>query len=638
MVYKIVLFAILLIFPLTLVFSQNTKVFTDAYGITGQISSSSKDFSDSILPQSGKYSITWRELLADTLITFRANGNLRNHLPQGKWVWEEAGWDYSIEPGSTIAPNFKATGIQHYWDGNFQNGIPDGTWIYSQGAASSRPGIARNNLFIQAIFRQGYMNGLFTLLDDRQISKSKIAGSCNSDGVVHGKWVFEYTDSLDVIIIEEREYDQGILIRIKTTVNNSETTREFNKNQDYLLRMKENCHDYSIEISKNEFIDDDYPTEGSHIYSNLFINPFFKGWKLDVFPFTTVRNPPIFRRFCFPLSESEFIAQSTLSKRIQALSLLITNQLQGGNMRIIRTRNSSFDLAISIYESSLTQLERIDSLLSFSKTNDFLFLNRYNGEVKPWMEYINAVNYAYAEVFDTSQVLPTLVLKQDLFLIFDQLEQHLERLEKLLLSQQPIFDENFLSIRRENELATIENRLAEKLNTLDSLYQARSGLKNHIHAYWISDFLFNSVQRFARTDEFVAAMELGKRLEMKMDSLILWSHTFEQIDNFSNQLDAAYLNYAYNPYTGAYDIELPLKRRFVNAIKVYVIPHIHQELIMAEKWNQFEKEYSQTLLLRSELIRFAQMNENSDRRLERRIRKESNPEKMIRQFLNYMVE
>src|SRR5690554_4301066 len=102
------LFSLLISLHFTLL-SQQVTVFNDAYGKQGEIRQVG-NYLDSILPKNGKYEIRWREIDSTSLRTYLVRGTTKNHLPAGKWTWEQAEWNYSVSPGNTIRPVFQTQG------------------------------------------------------------------------------------------------------------------------------------------------------------------------------------------------------------------------------------------------------------------------------------------------------------------------------------------------------------------------------------------------------------------------------------------------------------------------------------------------------------------------------------------------
>lgn len=616
--------------------AQHVREFHDAFGLKG-ITRSTSAWSDTLLPEKGNFTLTWRRFDHESLVTYRAEGILKNYLPTGRWVWEEVDWDYSIEPGRTIAPVFSTRGLHHVWEGLFKEGVPQGRWVYTKGEAPlnvSRRGAAPV-LRIQADFHRGRLFGKFEIRDLRNAEPRTILGEADSMGLATGTWVFQFTQ-LGEPMIEKRHYDRGILLRIERTHGEHQEEFEYSANKHYLSAMDDPDAPYEVRLSAMDFDEDEQSSPAVRHYSNYVLQYFMRGWQLPELPLQFERRMPAFKRFVFPLSVQEHNTIAVIGDKNNRLREKIGNLLHSGNIRINRIRNAELDLAIAMLEQAGSQQNLIDTLIALSGDPDFIYINRMQGGLNDFLLRINQAGQVEGEVYDLKDELPLIEMRRQNYRVFDLLNYLLDDLDAMAHAQKEVIDINILLMRREGELHDLEQEMSFRLERIDSLYEGYTGLKKHIHEYWIRQYLFEYMQTYANTDDYESAIELGHLLIAKMDSLATWSTDWYRINELSEELEKSYVNLAYNPYTGETDIILPLKRRFVAHIREYLLPFLINRLETTRDWDELQALFAQTLHLRQELIRYARLDERTDKRLDKRIRRETDPERILRLFLQYM--
>lgn len=614
--------------------TQNKKMFPDDFGNQGTIEFSG-EYVDSLLPEKGKYSLKWRDKIKDTLITYFASGTLLDHSPQGAWRWEEAGWDYQIEPGKTITPDFYIQGIHSVWEGSFLEGQPNGLWRFGKGAPSVNPRSTKTPLRIQAEFKEGKFINSFSIQDHRN-SKALISieGKCNDNGIAEGKWDFIFFDNGERIE-ESRTYDRGILIEIITTKNDISDTIDFHRYVFELETIKDSMN--TVIVGERDFASDGTYNKSQQLYKTYIHDEFLCGWSHPHFQYSVKRIAPIFKRLAYPLSNEEILNRTKTQLITESLKQKIDEHLHLGNVNIHRNRNKELDIAISYLEHAQQQLKIIDSLIECSFDPAFIYSERHHGSLKPIYLSINQQSKVNGITYPEERgALPVLPEKQDVFDIFLELKQFTENIEDTLASKMELIQSNFILLRREGELLILENQMAEKLTILDSIYRASEGFADHVHSYWINTFLKDKLQQYTETNEYETALNYGQKLLLKMYHLETWQGEWKMIDSLDAIVRNSYTQFGYNPYTGAYDIELPIKRRFTEAIITKLIPWLNKEMRAITEWDEFLASYQQLQLIKEYLIDFSSKKERADNRVERRIRKESDPEKMLRIFMNHM--
>ena len=614
------------------VFPQQVTTFHDQFGKQGTVNHQG-EWNDSILPKKGRFDLKWRSTVNnDSLITYLAKGRLKDHRPTGLWTWEEAGWDYTVEIGTSILPEFNTYGLHSIWKGSFNDGLPHGKWIYGQGPPVLRPEKSTTPLKIEAEYKNGVLSGAFKIIDKRTEKEVVISGSTDDKGIATGVWRFNYfSDTHQHLKTETRVYVHGIL----TTRMLNNDTIVFHDAISNLKRIE--AGDTSVVIGDERFLSDDVISTGVELLSEYMNEYFLEGWELEVFPYDIVRHPPIYKRFAYPLNNSELSKRKKVASTVEKMQAQVKSHLSKGNVYINRSRSKELDIAISALEAATSRLELMDSLISFSKTTDFLYLDRKNGGLIDWAtELEKTSNFKGVAYPDQKARFKKLDLDQQEWFIFELSLSLLEDLKLQLPSYYAQVDESFEALNREGELKALENKMVAELKMLDSLYKEKKNFGDYVHAYWVDTYLSEQIKTYANTDAYEKALELGNSLIRKMGYLLDWHQEWDMLSSIQNDLSESYTNYAYNPYNGEHDIELPVKKRFIQNVKAKMIPWKIEQLENAKEWDEFKKQWLEFKEMRVNLIAFAQMNDRPDRRIERKLRREDDPSRMYRLFSSHM--
>ena len=216
---------------------QTTKI-ENGLGTKGEIIHSSP-LHDSLLPQNGKLEIRWSVLEENKIHAYQINGQTNNHLPVGKWKWEEGSWNYQVTIGQEALPGFNTFGIRNKWVGNFKNGVQDGPWEFWIDSISNSGKTINNIAKIQINYQLGIPVGNLVLERNSKGNALKLNGVLNKDGVANGIWKLRYFQN-GQLTKEERQYDNGLLLQVKTEKGTQKTFQEIASNMQYLNASKDN--------------------------------------------------------------------------------------------------------------------------------------------------------------------------------------------------------------------------------------------------------------------------------------------------------------------------------------------------------------------------------------------------------------
>lgn len=624
------------------------KEYFDAYGLQGSVGYRGAWPVDSAFPEKGAYTLKWRHLQADTLRTYLAKGSLRGHLPHGKWSWQQADWNFSIEPGSGIEPRFATEGEEQFWEGQFVDGAASGAWVYrfsmlnpalsarTQGQATGRRGY---HIEVKSTLKEGQMRGAWSVHDRNPENEVRIDGRCNDQGEADGKWTYTY-HRYGEACREERIYERGVLLEVRR-INAKDTVVVSLSNRHAILKANQSedtlSHSLFTVVGDSAFAEEEVNCKATRLLKHYLDDHLLKGWNLDIFPHSFDREGPIFRRLKYLMSPEELAMRDSLQAISGRMTQAIEATFEGRNPDIARARSQQLDLAVGALQATQERLALLDSLLEASHRDEFLYAERNRAGLEREFRAINAAaSYAGQAYTEVAGELPAIDLRSDSLPYFGELLDVMRRTESYMGAHRRTANEIFARMQRQGELNELEAKMLDKIERLDSLYTGQGRIAGLVATRWIDGHLQERIKAYAQNDDYRTGLSLAADILAEMDSLMQWSADWRRLDELDKELEAAYTYSAYNPYTGENDIPLSVKNRFRRQVIQVLLPYQRAQLEAAEDWEAFTAEYQQFAALRRELIRFAFMDERSDRRVERRVRQENRPERMLQIFMQHM--
>ncbi len=615
-------------------YAQQIRLIEDEYGVKGEIRHSGL-YIDSILPRQGSLDIRWRELDSLGLKTYRVKGQTRNHLPVGKWIWEEGSWNYTIHVGESIRPVFNAKGQRLRWEGSFAEGRPEGKWVFILDSVANNGSSPGALIRIDIGYKNGKPSGVFSLENTIHKNVLKLKGQCDDQGVATGTWTYYYQNHEGMFIKEERIYKKGLLTEVKTTDNGVLSVKKFEQN----IRFIDHSGNAELfegkRIGNERFEMDEYGSRPAGLVNYDLNHYFLKGWELEIFPFELIRDIPVFKKLEYPLSPEEKESISYSRELIKSQRDSIENQL-AGNIYIHRSRSGQLDTAIAFLQLNLVRLNYIDSLLSRTEFPLFTYKNRYQG-VQHWISGLNMHRKTKGEVYDSLEVeLPKMVIDTDTVNIFRELKKLLMQNEAVLPEYYQIVEGARIALKREGELKELEDRMVERFQEVQVFYADKAGIGAEINTKWVKGEVQKLLQEYARADQYEDALRIGNKVMLHLDSLEAWEGKIAEFNRMASVLRSHYTYLAYNPYTGVNDIEITAKKRFINNVLTYMWPYATDELKEEKDWTKWSELWSRQFRLYNYLLNFVSREDTQAKRLERRVRQEKKPERMLRLIIHQM--
>ena len=610
----------------TVLNAQKIKTFEDRFGTRGEIRYEG-ELSEKELPKQGIVDIRWREINNSGIATYRIKGQTKEHLPVGKWTWEEAHWDYTFEVGNDIRPEFNSKGSRKKWEGNFANGKPDGRWTFISDSISSNPRDNRLLLKIEINYKDNIPTGVISFENNLNENNPTLKGTLDKDGIATGVWVYQYKKD-GKPVKEERIYKDGLLTEVRLIQGRETTSEKLIHNIEFL----DNSNTDGKRIGEMLFEKDEFSSSASEIFFDGLNNDFLKGWKLTAFPYEVNFELPKFKKLEYPLSTEEKNDIREIKKLIGKQKKSIEDLLTD-NIYIHRSRNVELDTTVSYLQLNLSRINHIDSLLNRTENPLFLYKNRSEQTGKNWTKQLNNLRTQKAESYDSVVVRVAEITTSETINIFRKLKEDLLRLENDFPKYSQVINNTQTSLKREGELKTLENKMIERFLQLQSFYSEADGIGKEINNKWLKGEIQDELQRYSQTENYEEALQLGNRLTEQLNALSEWKDKIEEFNTMDKSLKSHYTYMAYNPYTGLNDIQIVRKRRFLNNVLEDMFPLMRKELSEEQDFEKWVALWNRQFVIYDFLVAFVSREDSQANRLEKRIRSEKKPERMLKNIL-----
>lgn len=627
----------LFIYMTSLSYTQKIQLFEDETGIQGRMKYSGT-LGDHTLPKQGRVEINWRETDSTTLRTYLIRGQTRDHIPTGKWHWQEADWNYSAQVNQTIKPEFLSWGQQFRWEGTLAGSRPDGKWFFSVDSIYKDGKVRKDLIRMEIIYIDGTPVGEFYFENKRGNNQLELRGFCDDQGNATGKWKYIYKNRYDLILTEERIYEQGLLLEIHSGDSSTRSVITFPHNIDYITKLKNNIPDDLKRIRKENFNQDEFASGTTEWFHSDIAKYYMRGWDIDYFSIPAKRGLPKYRRLEYPLSPSEIQDIQECRFIIKSQRNAIEEQL-ADNIFIHRARNGELDTTISYLQLNLNRLHFIDSLLNRTEYPEFIYKNRHDHDLSHWITGLNKMRTTSGEVYDSLEVTLPLIIAEDTPVnIFRELKNSLAASQKNFPKYFETLDNARILLKHEDELKDIGNAIVDRFKNVQNIYTNTEGIGAEINRKWVKGMAQQMIQTFARTEDYDSAMQVSREIVSYLDTLLSWKEQLAEFNKMPETIRSLYTYLAYNPYTGAHDIEITIKKRFITNVLNDMWPYMLNEISEESDWNHWKRLWNRQFSVFEFLVEFVARDDKQAKRVNNRVRREKNPEKMLRIITSHIEE
>lgn len=518
-------------------------------------------------------------------------------------------------------------GVNSSWKGYFNEGVPVRSWVFSIDSIDGKGKLVDQFLRANMPYNNGKIEGKFTVQNFKKGNEYKLVGYTNKNGEADKKWEFSYENNEGIATTEWHTFEAGILKEVLIEQGDSQWVA-WNKNAWFF--EEDSAKLLNTQIGDSVFSISEYEGETHQFWKVFAHKQYLAGWNLEQFNFDFKLLLPIFKRIEYPFSKEEIDLIANTKNRVQFLIKNIDNYVEG-EMLIQRSRSADLDLSISYLESTKKRMLLVDSLLNRTSRPHFTYKNRYQKGVLKYIEAVNKINEVKAQVYDTlSLSLPMVETKEDSFYLFKSLENLVSQSEIEIEKHIEIIENQTLFLQRKSEQKELENTLGKNLVQLQNDLQEEERIGALIRDKWVDKFLQNQIIEYAQINDYNKAMDLGDKILDRIDTIAKMKEHLPLFDSMLVKINQEYTRMVFNPFTGKNDIEQILKKRFLNNINIILWPWLETQIYTTDNWTLFYQLWDQQFDVFNYIMTFANREDKAAQKINKRVRKEDNPERILK--------
>lgn len=614
--------------------SAQTQLFSgklSAGGFTGTAEYPFRVVNGDSIPEGSflMYKSNVNALLKEKDSFFSFSGNFKEGYPDGFWKFQFGEFS-SNEASQVVGYQYRVnvSGIQHDALGNLSKGKPDGDWIYKISKIE-------NSEVSQVLFNSkiSYSRGIPQKSFQIENDTSTLVGRFLRDGFAHDVWE-AYSES-DSETSESWFFDNGVLKKIE--INNSEglvtipvfdapmrRSKAIILDARYLQLIQWNLQNKQAELELNKTNMFRLLQQNVEYYQSIdaFFNDLGKSQFMPGFK-TTVPH--------YPLDSLESFKVEEISKLYQASLEISEGLLNNPQFGLLARSNPKAAYYYQVVEKLKQEfLQPVAEFLNFKDDNllEFIPMNALGNQIWPqglpqkriqlsstddaYSSWELEADHSYTStVFNLSSLEQMLhYAKKSLEIVSDDMSERLEMAEK---------KQQFLNL---DEQLVKKTKILEQ--NIDSLLQ-KTNLSIQKALNGILETKETLLKSYAEMEESDAKLEFGKNTLECLDNLGTLASALGQLPEKGQLIDEKYQDAVWNPFTATI-MDEAVKKRITSAYRNVLVPYI-LETVSAPI--ACENTVGTTQLLADIQKRLMELREEPTKKLERKLRKEQNPEVIL---------
>lgn len=531
-----------------------------------------------------------------------------------------------------------ATGEVFRINSNFKNGLPDGQWKTL--AINIENSVATDTFYYSsAEFQEGsFINNIQV-----QNKTHQLVGEIDKNSFLHGEWIVFHNDSSNTII-EYRKYDEGILLSHNIEIDNSKYNLMYTgigdvDNDEDLTEIP--IDDTYFEILKFAGLGAIEPSSISKEVlhniqkstQNLISDAFNNFSKFNGYTIWDSNNEfklPKARVKKYPFNDEDKAAIDESKKIIEETKSYFDNFLNVAQVEISKNGNDTIAKYYEVYTHYKKAFSEIKTTFTELQKPALEFLNRSSiiPKIFEGTTYPNEITYEINDKqSEVSYDFPKSLIAEETTInsIFSQLKSIKGDLKRIDAKVQPILKKE----EQRADLANDEKELVEKRDSIIDKFSNKSDLNEFQKK--VSTEVVSYVEREFK---FYAQQSLDKRVETLSYTLDCFDQFLELYDQLEKapkhveEIKESYTRTVWNPFTMT-DMDEIVKERVFSAYQDYLLVYFTDEL---EKHINCDDVENKMLDLFGLFKRMKELREQDTSELEREIKRESDPEKLIQAF------
>ena len=562
--------------------------------------------------------------------SFSFQGAFQNDYPQGVWNFQFG--EFKSDRATEVV-NYQyrvnVSGIQNQASGSFVDGKPDKKWNYTVDRIAESE--VEETLFNSSIeYAQGIPQKSFKIENTRHT----LLGRCLRNGLAHDEWSLFPKDGDGGT--ESWFFENGVLTRIQKQENNIVSefrpysvdlnqSKTISLGTGYLeiLKLKQKADNAQTAFNSDLYLllkeNEDYYQQIDEILDGLGEASFEPGFQVVVEH--------------YPLDSLETAKVEALGTNVTNTKKISDALLQDTQLNILKL---SDDQAAYLYHAlqaiSNQFLEPLSKILKYQQLEildliprDELIQSLWSADLP--MQVIELPPNNVRSTFTGPDAMKYRFGKRDIETLLAMSEYAAGSVDSI----QNVLADKLQIERTQQDLSTLEEELianSELLKQLvDSLSANSSGSISKVLNN-IDQLSVEELSRYSAMDEVTEKLEYGQKLINCFETLQKLSRSVGSLPVKEEQINELYVDAIWQPFISVV-MDEEVKKRITAAYRKILIPHILGRL--QTELNCDNAAYFNSLLERLH-SRMLEMREEDTSKLERKLKKEQDPEEILDLF------
>jgi hypothetical protein len=607
-----------------------------------------------------RFSATFEDSVRCNHHVFRsANGTYAHGRKHGKWNYEYRNLQVRVEKLEGLRASTRTDGIQGRTSLSFEQGTPSGSLSF----AAERIENGR----ISGIHSQGTANldggrpvGEFKY--DGHRNSRRISGQFDAQGNYDGEWSIHLTDSIGTRR-EQRVYRNGFLIGLKVTVNDS-VIRDLTYADvvQKLERLAKGDTLSGYSIGPRAFgvaFDDGFTADSPFLTAQQVGNDVLTQAQQRLFgaasePYAysgldTMRHGST-RRFIYTYTGEEEAALLRSALMLDTLKAISDRYLENPTLMMNRQKSDSLAFSYGWLMTLQTKLGQLRSAIEKLESDDFRYQDRanYYQDGIACATDVDSIRYDFdgEERIRAVRNEACITSGQDVILNIDRF---LKVLKEHLNATAGFLEGELKLLTREQQLSDTEHRILALTDSVFIRYTGRietnsdngngnadglDGQASALHQAVFRNLMVQSrkrmMQDYSNLDRFNEKQEQGLQILALLSTLLEAHERLNVLNTMPAKLDEAFTTFEYNPYMDRHDIKVRKKKRIYEKGVLELWPHMVFRLQNEKDMVRFKQTLDETFNLFDRLIELSKLSDGETDRLERKLRSETDPERIKR--------
>lgn len=595
---------------------------------------------------------------AENFFQRRINGFYSNGKKDRKWIYQNNIYSINI---NTVNERFQVQsnvdGTTQRLEANFKNGIAEGQWKLEEYRIEASEQKERTK-WLQVNFLNGRMIDNFVFSGYVDDMKTEISGKFSKQHFFDGEWELKFfRDSVE--FVEKRVFDNGFLISlIQKDVTNDIVFHEIDNSRvrQKLDNVRRGVSDIDYTIGNDFFgvsFDDGFPLFSEESISQRFGNDILirvfsiltesgKVPGLDLAGVEKLR-PGGTRRFEYTFTAEERRVLDETQTQLAAYASDLEKFVNNTTLSLNRQKSDSLSFSFKLAEKLLSNFKVVENNLDLLMSDSFKYQSKrtYFRSGIEGIASMDTIRYTY-DGEEKKRFIENPVDFSDSDKIVFSIGEYVKAKGKIVEELDPFFKEAIIDIEQDMVSQQLEEDLVNSIQEVNDTYDIQRGVDTadedgviltRFHVALYANFqrkLDNLMQEYSTAEGFEEKQEKGLEI---INMAQIYKEAYEPIGDVRRklqQLDEAYTKISYNPYMDRHDIKTRIKRNIYFAAIDHLLPDYRDRIIEENEFTEIPGLIEEMNAAFDRLFEIANKPDSETRTIERRLRRESSPNRIKR--------